>query len=106
MQGAELKELASRQQTLNDIITPKRGTIYDSNGKTLAISAPVDTITINPAKFKVKDDDPEVAKLLTREKQEKVAKGLSEIFSLDYNEVLAKVQSENRNRNDNTKSRK
>ena len=53
--GSELKELASRQQTLNKIISPKRGTIYDSTGKALAISAEVDTITINPAKFIIKD---------------------------------------------------
>lgn len=52
--GASLKELASRQQTLNKIITPTRGTIFDSNGKILATSARVDTITINPSKFIVK----------------------------------------------------
>ena len=30
--GAWLKELASRQQTLNKIISPTRGAIYDTNG--------------------------------------------------------------------------
>ena len=55
VQGAELKELASRQQTLNKIISPKRGAIYDANGKALAMSASVDTITINPSKFIVKE---------------------------------------------------
>lgn len=88
--GSELKELASRQQTLNKIISPKRGTIYDSTGKALAISAEVDTITINPAKFIIKDKPGETLAL-----QEKVAKGLSEIFSLDYETVLAQVQSTN-----------
>ena len=52
--GANLRELASRQQTLNKIISPARGTIYDTNGKALAISAKVDTITINPSKIVVK----------------------------------------------------
>ena len=52
--GANLKELASRQQTLNKIISPARGTIYDTNEKALAISAKVDTITINPSKIAVK----------------------------------------------------
>ena len=52
--GANLKELASRQQTLNKIISPARGAIYDTNGKSLAISAKVDTITINPTKIAVK----------------------------------------------------
>ncbi len=87
--GPELKELASRQQTLNKIISPKRGAIYDANGKTLAVSANVDTITINPAKFIVKNKEAE-----TLELQEKVAKGLSEIFELPYEEVLSKVKSE------------
>ena len=52
--GASLKEAASRQQTMNKIISPTRGTIYDANGKPLAISAKVDTITINPSKFVIK----------------------------------------------------
>lgn len=99
VQGAELKELASRQQTLNKIISPKRGCIYDTNGKVLAISAEVDTITINPAKFviqKSKDIDEETAKYKTLALQEKVAQGLSEVFELDYNTVLSKVQSTNK----------
>jgi len=88
--GSELKELASRQQTLNKIISPKRGAIYDANGKILAISTKVDTITINPSKFIIKNKPNETIAL-----QEKVAKGLSEIFELPYEEVLAKVQSNN-----------
>lgn len=55
VQGANLKELASRQQTMNKIISPTRGAIYDTNGKALAISAKVDTITINPLKIIVKN---------------------------------------------------
>lgn len=94
VQGAELKEKAARQQTLNKIISPKRGTIFDTKGKALAMSADVDTITINPAKFIVKNDDEEVARIKTQEQQKRVAQGLSEIFSLDYETVLAQVQSE------------
>lgn len=94
VQGAELKEKASRQQTLNKIITPQRGSIYDANEKLLAGSKQVDTITINPAGFIVKDDDPSEAKKKTLENQQKVAKALSDIFSLNYEETLAKVQSE------------
>ena len=86
--GKYLKEIAYQQQTINQIISPKRGNIYDSTGKALAISAQVDTITINPQKFK-KDSDSQ-----TKELQEKVAKGLSEIFGLSYDEVLTKVSSD------------
>ena len=48
IQGAEYKEKAYKQQTINRIISPKRGTIYDSTGKALAVSSRVDTVTINP----------------------------------------------------------
>lgn len=87
VQGNSLKEMAYQQQTINQIISPKRGNIYDSTGKALAISAQVDTITINPTKI-VKNNDVD-----TKDYKEKVAKGLSEIFELDYDEVLEKVNS-------------
>lgn len=76
--GPELKEAAYNQQTINKLITPKRGNIYDANGKTLAISAQVDTISINPSQIT---------------KKEEVAKALSDIFDLDYTETLEKVNS-------------
>ena len=85
--GSFLKEQAYNQQTINQIISPKRGNIYDSTGKALAISAQVDTITINPAKFE-KDSEEETAKY-----KDTVAKGLAEIFGLDFQEVLDKLNS-------------
>lgn len=88
VEGAYLTELAYQQQTINQILSPKRGNIYDSTGKALAISAQVDTITINPTK--IKGDSDEETKTL----KETVAKGLSDIFALDYNETLSKVNSE------------
>ena len=86
--GAYLTEMAYQQQTINQILSPKRGNIYDSTGKALAISAQVDTITINPSKI-VGDTDEE-----TKTLKETVAKGLSDIFELDYNETLEKVNSD------------
>lgn len=86
--GSHLSELASKQQTTSEVISSKRGNIYDSTGASLAISETVDTITINPKKIKGKTTE-ETAKL-----REKIAKGLSEIFSLDYNETLEKVNSD------------
>ena len=79
--GSNLKEMAYAQQTLSTTITPKRGTIYDSNGKILATSVPVDTVSISP---KLIDDDD----------KEKIALALSEIFELDYNQMLEKVNSD------------
>lgn len=87
VEGSYLKELAYNQQAINQIISPKRGNIYDSTGQILATSAQVDTITINPKSIKGKNDEE------TKALKEKVAQGLSEIFELDYNETLEKVNS-------------
>ena len=89
VQGGELREYAYQQQTINQIISPKRGKIYDSTGKALAISARVDTVTINPSKIKDSKDNEEK----TKEIKEKVAKAFSEIFELEYDSILEKVNS-------------
>ena len=78
--GGWLKEKAYRQQTSSTIITPERGDILDINGKSLAKSEKVDTISINPSK-------------ISKENKTLVAKGLSEIFELDYDETFKKVNS-------------
>lgn len=80
VEGSSLKEMASRQQTINEVISPKRGSIYDTNGKALAISASVDTISINPTKIK-------------DENKEKIAHALSDVFELDYEDTLNKCKS-------------
>ena len=90
VQGATLKEAAIKQQTTSRIISPNRGAIYDSTGKPLAISASVDTVTINPKKFIIEDKPEETLAL-----QEKISKAFSEIFELDYDEVYGKVTSTN-----------
>ena len=46
-------------------ISPKRGTIYDTNGKELAISAAVDTVTINPDLIKVSEENKELEEIKT-----------------------------------------
>lgn len=79
IQGGELSSLAYEQQTLDRKINPKRGTIYDASGKiVLAVSSTVETVTVNPGNIKKND-------------KEKLAKKLSELFELDYETVLKKV---------------
>lgn len=79
VQGSELQAMAYMQQTLNRKINPKRGTIYDSTGKNiLAVSASVETVSVNPGNIKKED-------------KERVARALTDIFNLDYNTVLKKV---------------
>lgn len=87
VQGAELKEQAYKQQTVNKLVSAKRGNILDSTGKVLATSAQVDTVSINPTKIKGKTEEE------TKTKKEKLAKAFSEIFELDYEETLNKVNS-------------
>ncbi len=93
VQGAWLKEKEYRQSTSNTVISAKRGTIYDSNGKALAISAEVDTVSVNPKYINVKKDgvtdEAETAKL-----KEKMAKAFADIFELNYDEVLNKLNSD------------
>ena len=67
VQGNFLREKAYQQQTINQIISPKRGNIYDATGKALAIGAQVDTITINPTKL-VKSNETD-----TKDYKEKIA---------------------------------
>lgn len=90
IKGPSLKEAATKQQTTSRIISPSRGSIYDSTGKPLAISAKVDTVTINPQKFIIEDSQEQTSAL-----QEKIAKAFSEIFELEYDEVYSKVTSNN-----------
>ena len=55
VQGTELSKMAYDQQTLDRYIKPKRGTIYDSTKKyILAISSTVETVTVNPRKYRGK----------------------------------------------------
>ena len=80
IQGEELRTMAYKQQSLDRVINPKRGTIYDATGKNiLAISATVETVTINPLNIKEED-------------KEKTAKFLSDLFELDYEKTLKKVK--------------
>lgn len=94
VQGSDLKEAMYNQLTTSRVISPKRGTIYDSTGKALARSAQVDTVSINATKIVVKDSDEEVAATKTKALKEKVAKAFADIFDLDYEETLKKVSSE------------
>lgn len=86
VQGNELKNKANAQQTTARTITANRGTIYDCNGKVLAASANVDTVSVNPKNI-LYSDDSEVPK-------EILASKFSELFSLDYNETLNKLNQD------------
>ena len=70
---------------MNKIISPNRGTIYDSKGEILAQSIPVDTISINPGLIKYtnnKDVD-----------YETIAAGISDIFDITYEKTMEELNS-------------
>jgi stage V sporulation protein D (sporulation-specific penicillin-binding protein) len=77
VQGSELQKKAFVQQNTGRVISPIRGTIYDRNGKKLAISVQAGTVSCNPN---------EVAnnKKLTIDE---IADALAEMLSLDRDDV-------------------
>ena len=98
VQGADLTESMYRQLTTSKTISPKRGTIYDSTGKALAMSAQVDTVSIDPTRIVVEQDgSDEIDEEKTKQLKEKVAKAFSDIFDLDYDETLEKVSRDTTN---------
>lgn len=80
VQGSSLQESAVSQMLRDTTISAKRGTIYDSKGKVLAESASAWQVVLSPINFK---ED---------KQREACASGLSEILSLDYQNVLEKTQ--------------
>ncbi|MCI8501380.1 MAG: PASTA domain-containing protein [Oscillospiraceae bacterium] len=74
---------ASKQQLRDITINPKRGTIYDRNMTVLAQSATVWTVVISPG---------DISKDETREA---VARGLSDILGLEYDDVYQKTLKNN-----------
>ena len=83
IKGSWLSSKANTQQTSTKTITPTRGIIYDTNGKTLAISAEVDTVTVNPSRLKYSSGDNVPLEI--------AAQSFANIFSLDYTETLQKL---------------
>lgn len=76
VQSSELQESAVDLQLADTTVSAKRGTIYDANGNVLAGSASVWQVVMSPVNFK------------NDKQRQAAAKGLSEIFDLEYNDVL------------------
>ncbi len=74
--GEELKKGALEQWTRGIEIKPKRGTIYDRNGKKLAISVSSYTVWASPADIKDAND---------------TAKKVAEVLNMDEELVYEKI---------------
>ena len=79
VKGAELKSSAIQQQTLDSVVSSKRGMITDRNGKVLAQSISVQTVTATPAEVKAAKDSDEIARTL------------ADILNMDVDSVREKI---------------
>ncbi|HHV98114.1 MAG TPA: PASTA domain-containing protein [Clostridiaceae bacterium] len=80
VQSDELQKMAFEQQNTSRTISPRRGTIYDRNGKELAISASVDTISVRPGELKSSGKDFDL-----------IAQRLAELLEMDKETVYKKI---------------
>lgn len=123
IKGNEYKKSAMENWARDITISAKRGTVYDSRGKKLAVSVNASTVACFPADVKksasilkneVKDDDGFITSLLKKinksisgqnadksaetkigniKTPEETAKTLSSILEMEYEEVLKKITS-------------
>jgi stage V sporulation protein D (sporulation-specific penicillin-binding protein) len=75
------EEKAVEQQTRDSTVTAARGTIYDVNGKVLAMSASVETVYIAPNETMIHKEDKEL-----------IADNLSGILGVDKESILRKME--------------
>lgn len=84
----EMQERAAKQQTQSTTISASRGTIYDRNGKILAVSATADTVFLDPKAIQSR------AKEMDEARAKKLAEGLKEGETLplsgeEYKQLIA-----------------
>lgn len=82
-QHEELQERAVKQQTRSTVVTASRGTIYDRNGNTLAISATAETVFVSPKEISDHAEDQDSAY---------IARGLSRILEVDQESIAEKME--------------
>ena len=86
VKGTDFRSRAYNQQTTSQVLVSKRGTIYDSTNMILAISSSVDSVSINKGQVLYTDG--------SKVPNETLASGFAEIFSLDYEETLEKLNED------------
>ncbi len=84
VRGEELSLAAREQQTTDNMITPKRGLIYDRNMKIVADNLSVETISISPKNVRGN----------SKQTPDQIAMNMADILNLDKDDVLAKIQKD------------
>ncbi len=75
------ERLAVEQQTRESKVTAARGTIFDANGRPLAMSASVETVYISPYEIDLYNEDKEL-----------IAGNLAALLDVDKDKVLANME--------------
>ena len=106
-QHAEMQELAVNQQTRSAVISASRGSIYDRNGNTLAVSATAETIIISPKEIEefVESQETSIAEAAAEAAEQGesyaapevldqtyIARGLSRILEVDQDEIETRME--------------
>ena len=109
-QHAELQEKAISQQTRSAVVSASRGTIYDRNLNTLAISATAETVLVSPLDIEksVESQKDEQAKAAQKaadkgqdytppvlRDQSYIARGLSRILGLEQGAIEERMEKTN-----------
>ena len=109
-QHAELQEKAISQQTRSAVVSASRGTIYDRNLNTLAISATAETVLVSPLDIEksVESQKEEQAKAAQKaadkgqdytppvlRDQSYIARGLSRILGLEQGAIEERMEKTN-----------
>jgi len=80
----ELQDIAVRQQTMRTTVSASRGSIFDRNGRALAISSTAENILMSPLDIEKYDQDKTL-----------IAEGLAEILDLDEDDLREKMKKTN-----------
>ena len=96
VQHEELQEKAADQQTRDLSVSADRGTIYDSEGNILAMSATVQNLILSPKDLNaaIEENDEKIAagkKANPNLNQAFVAQGLSQITGLDAEKIVERM---------------
>lgn len=88
-----LQEQAYKQQTKNRVIPANRGTIYDRNGKELAVSASVEMVSVSPMDISnsVGRDSKKLA-----QRCELIANMLQDVLKIDKDKIMKKLTAKSR----------